>query len=68
MDEVDTFRIKRHTEDTISIAPSTAESVIVEGEDVCFSFFFRVLDPDLSSATHFFYYLRLLELLNEAQI
>ncbi|GAA6093318.1 rho guanine nucleotide exchange factor 18 isoform X1 [Tachysurus ichikawai] len=30
MDEVDAFKIKRHTEDTISIAPSTAESVIVE--------------------------------------
>ncbi|XP_053368630.1 rho guanine nucleotide exchange factor 18 [Clarias gariepinus] len=30
MDEVDAFRIKRHTEDTISITPSTAESVIVE--------------------------------------
>ncbi|XP_058257675.1 rho guanine nucleotide exchange factor 18 isoform X6 [Hemibagrus wyckioides] len=30
MDEVDAFRIKRHMEDTISIAPSTAESVIVE--------------------------------------
>lgn len=34
MDEVDAFRIKRHTEDTVSIAPSTAESVIVEGEGV----------------------------------
>ncbi|XP_053094117.1 rho guanine nucleotide exchange factor 18 isoform X2 [Pangasianodon hypophthalmus] len=30
MDEVDTFRAKRHAEDTISITPSTAESVIVE--------------------------------------
>ncbi|KAF7703119.1 hypothetical protein HF521_022126 [Silurus meridionalis] len=30
MDEVDAFRIKRHTDDTISIAPSTAESAIVE--------------------------------------
>lgn len=30
MDEVDAFRIKRHTDDTISVALSTAESVIVE--------------------------------------
>ncbi|XP_053490399.1 rho guanine nucleotide exchange factor 18 isoform X3 [Ictalurus furcatus] len=30
MDEVDAFRVKRHTDDTISITPSTAESIIVE--------------------------------------
>uniref|UniRef100_A0A3B4DLI3 Rho/rac guanine nucleotide exchange factor (GEF) 18b n=2 Tax=Pygocentrus nattereri TaxID=42514 RepID=A0A3B4DLI3_PYGNA len=30
MDEVDAFRIKRHAEDAVSLAPSTADSVIVE--------------------------------------
>ncbi|XP_062868514.1 rho guanine nucleotide exchange factor 18 isoform X2 [Trichomycterus rosablanca] len=30
MDEVDSFRLKRHSEDAISIAPSTTESSIVE--------------------------------------
>lgn len=32
MDETDSLRSKRCNEDTISLAPSTTESIIVEGE------------------------------------
>ncbi|KAI4890127.1 hypothetical protein NFI96_023026 [Prochilodus magdalenae] len=35
MDEVDAFRIKRSAEDAVSLAPSTAESVIVEVYSNC---------------------------------
>ena len=31
MDETDAFRIKRLADDTVSLAPSTTESIIVEG-------------------------------------
>lgn len=32
MDETDAVRIKRFAEDTVSLAPSTTESIIVDGE------------------------------------
>lgn len=32
MDETDAGRIKRFAEDTVSLAPSTTESIIVDGE------------------------------------
>lgn len=32
MDETDALRSKRCTDDTVSLAPSTTESIIVEGE------------------------------------
>lgn len=35
MDETDTPRSKRYNEDAISLAPSTTESIIVEGEQLC---------------------------------
>lgn len=34
MDETDTPRSKRYNEDAISLAPSTTESIIVEGEQL----------------------------------
>lgn len=36
MDEVDAFRMKRPTDDTVSLASTTPESLIVEGEGLIF--------------------------------
>lgn len=32
MDETDALRARRCTDDTVSLAPSTTESIVVEGE------------------------------------
>lgn len=32
MDEIDALRSRRYNEDAVSLAPSTAESIVVEGE------------------------------------
>lgn len=32
MDETDALRFRRYNEDSISLAPSTTESIVVEGE------------------------------------